>query len=32
MGCKYESQERYNSSVKGRFSGIKKIPVPEKKE
>ena len=31
MGCKYDSQERYNSSVKGRFSGIKKeIIIPSK--
>ena len=26
MGCKYISQERYNSSVKGVFTGIKSIP------
>lgn len=28
MGCKYNSQERYNSSVKGVFTGIKKLPPP----
>jgi len=32
MGCKYDSQERYNSSIKGRFSGIKKIPAPPPKK
>lgn len=28
MGCKYISQERYNSSVKGVFTGIKSVPPP----
>lgn len=32
MGCKYDSQKRYESTVKGLFSGVKKIPPPPKSE